>query len=191
MCPYSETNKILSLVDDAILAFPCMALCLEYQNQLYLSGCFKEQRSSFLLNSAVRASLFLLRSRYRYPGWAGPWSWYPSFQGMHMSVREIHFSPPSDLSYFLRVDWEGRNLGLGFQLLLTDGQKAWRGKVSEVVLNDEAEELEMPKEKYIQDLQQALTEPENSASYCFTVKPDPTSSCTVTLTYEKMQKDIS
>ncbi|MEQ2252019.1 hypothetical protein ILYODFUR_017304 [Ilyodon furcidens] len=110
---------------------------------------------------------------------------------MHTSVREIHFSPPSDLSYFLRVDWEGRNLGLGFQLLLTDGQKAWRGKVSEVVLNDEAEELEMPKEKYIQDLQQALTEPENSASYCFTVKPDPTSSCTVTLTYEKMQKDIS
>ncbi|MEQ2186534.1 hypothetical protein GOODEAATRI_029592 [Goodea atripinnis] len=38
---------------------------------------------------------------------------------------------------------------------------------------------------------QALTEPENSASYCFTVKPDPTSSCTVTLTYEKRQKDIS
>ncbi|XP_047229598.1 DNA repair protein XRCC4 isoform X2 [Girardinichthys multiradiatus] len=110
---------------------------------------------------------------------------------MHTSVREIHFSPPSDLSYVLRVDWEGRNLGLGFQLLLTDGQKAWRGKVSEVVLNDEAEELEMPKEKYIQDLQQALTEPENSASYCFTVKPDPTSSCSVTLTYEKRQKDIS
>ncbi|KAM4719438.1 DNA repair protein XRCC4 [Anableps anableps] len=111
---------------------------------------------------------------------------------MHTSVREILLSSEADLSYFLRVDWEGRSLGAGFQLLLTDGQKAWRGKVSEVVVNEEAEELEMPREKYIQDLQQALTEPENSASYCFFLKPDPpTSSCTVTLTYEKMQKDIS
>lgn len=64
--------------------------------------------------------------------------------------------------------------------------------VSEAVVNEEAEELEMVKEKYIQDLQQALTEPELSASYCFTLKPHPpTSSCTVTLTYEKMQKGIS
>ncbi|XP_035996445.1 DNA repair protein XRCC4 isoform X2 [Fundulus heteroclitus] len=77
---------------------------------------------------------------------------------MHTSVREIHFSLQSDFSYFLRVDSEGRSLGLGFQLVLTDGQKAWRGKVSEAMVNDEAEELEMPKEKYIHDLQQALTE---------------------------------
>ncbi|XP_038162873.1 DNA repair protein XRCC4 [Cyprinodon tularosa] len=111
---------------------------------------------------------------------------------MHTSVREIHFSSQSDVSYFLRVDWEGRSLGLGFSLMLTDGQKAWKGKVSEDEVNDEAEELEMPTERYIQDLQQALTEPENSASYCFTLRPDsPTSSCPVTLTYEKMQKDIS
>ncbi|XP_035996443.1 DNA repair protein XRCC4 isoform X1 [Fundulus heteroclitus] len=111
---------------------------------------------------------------------------------MHTSVREIHFSLQSDFSYFLRVDSEGRSLGLGFQLVLTDGQKAWRGKVSEAMVNDEAEELEMPKEKYIHDLQQALTEVESSASYCFTLKPNPpTSSCAVTLTYEKMQKDIS
>ncbi|XP_027882292.1 DNA repair protein XRCC4 isoform X2 [Xiphophorus couchianus] len=111
---------------------------------------------------------------------------------MNTSVREIHLSSQADFSYFLRVDWEGRGLGFGFKLLLTDGQKAWRGKVSEAVVNEEAEELEMAKEKYIQDLQQALTEPELSASYCFTLKPHPpTSSCTVTLTYEKMQKGIS
>ncbi|XP_014824803.1 PREDICTED: DNA repair protein XRCC4-like [Poecilia mexicana] len=111
---------------------------------------------------------------------------------MNTSVREIHLSSQADFSYFLRVDWEGRGLGFGFKLLLTDGHKAWRGKVSEAVVNEEAEELEMAKEKYIQDLQQALTEPEPSASYCFTLKPHPpTSSHTVTLTYEKMQKDIS
>uniref|UniRef100_A0A3B3U037 DNA repair protein XRCC4-like n=1 Tax=Poecilia latipinna TaxID=48699 RepID=A0A3B3U037_9TELE len=111
---------------------------------------------------------------------------------MNTSVREIHLSSQADFSYFLRVDWEGRGLGFGFKLLLTDGHKAWRGKVSEAVVNEEAEELEMAKEKYIQDLQEALTEPEPSASYCFTLKPHPpTSSRTVTLTYEKMQKDIS
>lgn len=109
---------------------------------------------------------------------------------MHTSVREIHFSSQADLSYFLRVDWEGRSLGCGFQLLLTDGQKAWIGNVSEAVVNEEAEELEMPKEKYVQDVQQALTEPENSAAYCFTLKPHPPSS-SCTLTYEKMQKAIS
>lgn len=45
--------------------------------------------------------------------------------GMHTSVREINLC--SD-TYFLRVDWEGCNFSTGFQLLLTDGQDAWRGE---------------------------------------------------------------
>ncbi|XP_013875960.1 DNA repair protein XRCC4 isoform X2 [Austrofundulus limnaeus] len=107
---------------------------------------------------------------------------------MHTSVNEIRLS---DSSFFLRVDWEGQSLGSGFQLLLTDGQDAWRGEVSEAAVNSEAEELEMQKEKYIQDLQQALTEAENT-SYSFSLTPDPPNhSCTVSLTYEKIQKDIS
>lgn len=47
--------------------------------------------------------------------------------GMHTSVREVHIPSEPDSSYFLRVDWSGRGLGSGFQLLLTDGQDAWRG----------------------------------------------------------------
>eukprot|EP00064_Thunnus_orientalis_P018916 superscaffoldBa00004520_g19025 len=66
---------------------------------------------------------------------------------MHMSVREIHVSSEPDSSYFLRVDWRGRDLGSGFQLLLTDGQDAWRGEVSEAAVCEEAEELEMQKER--------------------------------------------
>ena len=50
-----------------------------------------------------------------------------SSAGMHTSVREIHIPSEPDSSYFLRVDWRGRGLGSGFQLLLTDGQDAWRG----------------------------------------------------------------
>uniref|UniRef100_A0A1A8KH31 X-ray repair complementing defective repair in Chinese hamster cells 4 n=1 Tax=Nothobranchius kuhntae TaxID=321403 RepID=A0A1A8KH31_NOTKU len=111
---------------------------------------------------------------------------------MHTSVREICLPPESDSSFFLRVDWEGQSLSSGFQLLLTDGQDAWRGEVSEEAINCEAEELEMQKEKYIHDLQEALTEAENSASYSFTLTPDPPNrSSTVTLMYEKMQRDIS
>ncbi|XP_037548476.1 DNA repair protein XRCC4 [Nematolebias whitei] len=110
---------------------------------------------------------------------------------MHTSVHEIHLSSNSDSSYFLRVDWEGQSLGSGFRMLLTDGQDAWRGEVSEEAVKNEAEELEMQKEKYVQDLQQALTETENT-SYSFTLSPDPPNrSCSVTLTYEKIQKDIS
>ncbi|XP_072227648.1 DNA repair protein XRCC4-like [Leuresthes tenuis] len=110
---------------------------------------------------------------------------------MHTSVCEINTSSESD-SYFLRVDWDGRSLGSGFQMLLTDGQDAWRGEVSKMEVSSEAEELEMKKEKYIHDLHQALTGSKNSTSYSFTLTPDPPNhSGTVMLTYEKMQKEIS
>lgn len=47
---------------------------------------------------------------------------------MHQtSVRPVHVPSEPDSSYFLRVDWSGRDLGSGFELLLTDGQNAWRG----------------------------------------------------------------
>ncbi|XP_062290975.1 DNA repair protein XRCC4 [Scomber scombrus] len=111
---------------------------------------------------------------------------------MHMSVREIHVSSEPDSSYFLRVDWRGRDLGSGFQLLLTDGQDAWRGEVSEAAVSDEAEELEMQKEKYVQDLRQALTDTNSSVTYSFSLTPSPPNcSSTITLAYEKVQKDIS
>ncbi|XP_030579878.1 DNA repair protein XRCC4-like [Archocentrus centrarchus] len=111
---------------------------------------------------------------------------------MHTSVREIHLSSEHDSSYFLRVDWEGRGLSSGFQLLLSDGQDAWRGEVSDAVVCNEAEELEMPMERYIQDVEQALIGTENSDTYSFTLMPNPPDhSSTLTLTYEKMQKDIS
>ncbi|KAM6903105.1 DNA repair protein XRCC4 [Xenentodon cancila] len=110
---------------------------------------------------------------------------------MPTSVQEIHIPSESYSSYFLRVDWEGQSLASGFQILLTNGQDAWRGEVSEAVLNDEAEEMEMQTEKYIQDLQKALVA-EDSASYSFTLTPDPPDRChSVTLGYEKMQRDIS
>ncbi|XP_029301080.1 DNA repair protein XRCC4 [Cottoperca gobio] len=111
---------------------------------------------------------------------------------MHVSVREVRVSAEPDSSYFLRVDWRRRGLGSGFQLLLTDGRDAWRGDVSEAAVREEAEELEMQMERYVQDLQQALTDTESSVTYSFTLTPSPPQrSSTVTLAYEKVQKDIS
>ncbi|KAG7471492.1 hypothetical protein JOB18_023927 [Solea senegalensis] len=111
---------------------------------------------------------------------------------MPTSVQEIHISSKPDSTYFLRVDWSGPDLGLGFHLLLTDGQNAWRGEVSEAAVSGEAEELEMQRERYIQDLQQALAGTESSDCYSFTLTPSsPNHSSTVTLGYEKVQKDIS
>ncbi|XP_029024595.1 DNA repair protein XRCC4 [Betta splendens] len=110
---------------------------------------------------------------------------------MPSSVREIQISSELDSTYFLRVDWRGQSLGSGFEMLLTDGQDAWRGEVSEAAVSQEAEELEMQKERYVQDLQQALTGAESSISYGFTLTPSPPHSrSTVTLEYEKVQKDI-
>lgn len=64
--------------------------------------------------------------------------------------------------------------------------------VSEAAVCGEAEELEMQTERYIQDLQQALTGTEKSANYSFVLTPSPPdSSSTITLAYEKVQRDIS
>lgn len=65
--------------------------------------------------------------------------------------------------------------------------------VSEAAVCGEAEELEMPTERYIQDLQQALTgAAKNSTNYSFSLTPSPPdSSSAVTLAYEKVQRDIS
>ncbi|CAL8386688.1 unnamed protein product [Boreogadus saida] len=116
---------------------------------------------------------------------------------MDVAVQEVDI-PSEDgtqTKYFLRVDWKGRDFGCGFNILLTDGQLAWKGEVTEDVLCSEAEELEMQKERYVQDLRQALTGTETSVTYNFTLTPHPTAttSCTTTTTlaYEKVQKDIS
>ncbi|KAL0965288.1 hypothetical protein UPYG_G00279320 [Umbra pygmaea] len=118
--------------------------------------------------------------------------WRATWQGeMQVSVREVHISE-SDSSYFLRVDWRGPDLGSGFLLLLSDGANAWRGEVSEDAVIDEAKELEMQTERYVQDVQQALTgSGAASADYRFTLTFNPGPGGNLTLAYEKVQRDIA
>ncbi|XP_063745925.1 DNA repair protein XRCC4 isoform X3 [Eleginops maclovinus] len=111
---------------------------------------------------------------------------------MHVSVREVRVPSEPGAAYFLRVTWKGRGLAAGFQVLLTDGQDAWRGDVSEAAVCAEAEELEMQMDRYVQDIRQALTDTECYVTYSFNLTPSPPDHSTVlTLAYEKVQKDIS
>lgn len=101
------------------------------------------------------------------------------------SVRHISLSGSS---YFLRLDWSGSDLGSGFQLLLTDADNAWRGDVTRADLCEEAKELEMENERYLQDLHEALCGTEHSTSYSFSLISNDAS---VSLAFEKVQDNIS
>ncbi|XP_019740951.1 DNA repair protein XRCC4-like [Hippocampus comes] len=111
---------------------------------------------------------------------------------MHSTIREILISSEPDSSYFLRVDGSGQGLVSGFHLLLSDGQHAWRGEASEACVCQEADELEMSKDEYVHDLQEALTGMGNAELYRFALVPaSPDGGAALTLTYDKVQKDIS
>lgn len=64
--------------------------------------------------------------------------------------------------------------------------------VSEEDVSREALELEMPREKYVHDLQLILTgEGQADQSYSFHLTPEKSGSSVLQLSYEKVQTDMS
>ncbi|XP_023556746.1 DNA repair protein XRCC4 [Octodon degus] len=74
---------------------------------------------------------------------------------MEKKISRVYFASKPNVTHFLQVSWE-KTLGSGFVVTLTDGQSAWTGTVSESEIGQEADDMAMEKEKYVDELRKAL-----------------------------------
>ncbi|XP_039208546.1 DNA repair protein XRCC4 isoform X7 [Crotalus tigris] len=65
---------------------------------------------------------------------------------MEKKVRQLCPISDPDTTYFLQITW-CKDLGMGFDLILSDGQSSWNGRVSEEEISREAADMEMKQEK--------------------------------------------
>ncbi|NXJ85583.1 XRCC4 protein, partial [Trogon melanurus] len=88
---------------------------------------------------------------------------------MEKTLNRIHPVSDPEATYFLQVSWE-KDLSTGFGIILSDCQCAWTGTVSEAEISREAADMEMNREKYVEELKKALIAGEGSAGkYNFAV----------------------
>lgn len=105
---------------------------------------------------------------------------------MEKKVIRICLASEPDRIHFLQVTWE-KTLGSGFVVTLTDGQSAWTGTVSESAISQEADDMAMEKEKYVDELKKALVSGAGPAdAYKFNFSKE---SCH--FSFEKNLKDVS
>ncbi|KAM6303380.1 DNA repair protein XRCC4 [Podargus strigoides] len=109
---------------------------------------------------------------------------------MEKTLKRIHPVSDPEAMYFLQVSWE-KDLGTGFGIILCDGQYAWTGKVSEAEISKEAADMEMNREKYVEELKKALiTGEESVGKYNFAVSRDE-ENMECCFSYERNLKDAS
>ncbi|KAI6055477.1 DNA repair protein XRCC4 isoform X1 [Marmota monax] len=105
---------------------------------------------------------------------------------MERKVSKICLASEANIIHFLQVSWE-KTLGSGFVITLTDGQSAWTGTVSELAISQEADDMAMEREKYVDELRKALVSgPGPSNTYKFDFSKE---SCH--FYFEKNLKDVS
>ncbi|XP_049505726.1 DNA repair protein XRCC4 isoform X3 [Panthera uncia] len=105
---------------------------------------------------------------------------------MERKVSRICFASEPDIIHFLQIAWE-RTLASGFVITLTDGQSAWTGTVSESEISQEADDMAMEKEKYVDELRKVLISGGGPAdAYKFDFSKE---SCH--FSFEKNLKDVS
>uniref|UniRef100_A0A4X1TA34 DNA repair protein XRCC4 n=1 Tax=Sus scrofa TaxID=9823 RepID=A0A4X1TA34_PIG len=105
---------------------------------------------------------------------------------MERKVSRIYLTSEPEIIHFLQVAWE-KTLGSGFVITLTDGQSAWIGTVSESEISQEADDMALEKEKYVDELRKALVSGAGPTdTYKFNFSKD---SCQ--FSFEKNLKDVS
>ncbi|XP_052556490.1 DNA repair protein XRCC4 isoform X1 [Tympanuchus pallidicinctus] len=109
---------------------------------------------------------------------------------MEKTLIRIHPVSDPEAVYFLQVSWE-KDISSGFDIILTDGECAWTGTVSEAEISREAADMEMNREKYVEELKKALILGEESAGkYNFTVSVNE-ENAQCHFSYERNLKDGS
>ncbi|XP_012871404.1 PREDICTED: DNA repair protein XRCC4 [Dipodomys ordii] len=105
---------------------------------------------------------------------------------MERKVSKICLASEPNVIHFLQVSWE-KTLESGFVIILTDGHSAWTGTVSASEISQEAEDMSMEKEKYVDELGKALVSGAGSMdTYKFNFSKE---SCHFSL--DKSLKDVS
>ncbi|XP_077203644.1 DNA repair protein XRCC4 isoform X2 [Paroedura picta] len=110
---------------------------------------------------------------------------------MEKKVSKIYPVSEPSKTYFLQITWE-KDLGAGFDVILTDGQLSWVRRVSEYEISKEAADMEMEREKYIEELQKVLLFRRGQTDkYNFDISKGEANEDCLNLSYEKNMKDVS
>ncbi|XP_030049204.1 DNA repair protein XRCC4 isoform X3 [Microcaecilia unicolor] len=114
-----------------------------------------------------------------------------SNRNMEKKISRIYPLSDPKTTYFLQVAWT-TDLGSGFTVTLCNGKSAWTGTISEVEISKEASDMEMEREKYVDELQKALIlDTELTSKYNFDFCEDKEISEIYHFSYEKNLKDVS
>ncbi|XP_060617716.2 DNA repair protein XRCC4 [Anolis sagrei] len=110
---------------------------------------------------------------------------------MEKKVRRIYPLSDPDTTYFLQIAWQ-KDLGTGFDVILTDGQSAWSGKVPKEEVSKEAADMEMEQDKYVEELRKVfLTDGVSTNTYNFDISKEETNGDSLHFFYEKKLRDLS
>ncbi|XP_054843059.1 DNA repair protein XRCC4 isoform X2 [Eublepharis macularius] len=110
---------------------------------------------------------------------------------MEKKVSRIYPVSDPGTTYFLQITWE-KDLGIGFDVVLSDCQLAWAGRVSEDEISKEAADMEMDREKYIEELRRVLLfREEQTDKYNFGISKGGANGDCLNFSYEKNLKDVS
>ncbi|XP_053152209.1 DNA repair protein XRCC4 isoform X2 [Hemicordylus capensis] len=110
---------------------------------------------------------------------------------MEKKVNRILPVSDTDTTYFLQITWE-KDIGAGFDVMLSDSQSAWAGRVPEEEISREAADMEMEREKYVKELRKVLLFEERLADkYNFDISKEGVNGECLHFSYEKNLKDVA